>query len=123
MTVFERFRPSALRATWWGFKAGHVVKRNLRDDGIETDVPPSPVLPDRERPAVARGLHLAGATCLVRSIVLQAWDADHGRPRDLIVGVGRQDGSVTAHAWLDGEEPQHDVVFAELTRRGPRVPR
>lgn len=41
-------------------------------------------------------------TCLVNAIVLQAWEAAHGRRRDLVVGVTGPDG-FHAHAWLQGD--------------------
>jgi hypothetical protein len=47
-------------------------------------------------------LRRTGQSCLVRSIVVQAWDAAHGHRRDLIIGVtGRTE--FRAHAWLDGD--------------------
>jgi hypothetical protein len=41
-------------------------------------------------------------TCLVNSIVLQAWEAAHGRRRDLVVGITGPD-RFRAHAWLEGD--------------------
>jgi hypothetical protein len=41
-------------------------------------------------------------TCLVNSIVLQAWQAAHGHRRDLVVGVTGPD-RFHAHAWLEGD--------------------
>jgi len=40
----------------------------------------------------------------VRAIVAQAWEAAHGRRRDLIVGVTAP-GNFRAHAWLEDERP------------------
>ena len=41
-------------------------------------------------------------TCLVNSIVLQAWEAAHGQRRDLVIGTTGPEG-FHAHAWLDGD--------------------
>jgi hypothetical protein len=43
-----------------------------------------------------------GETCLVNSIVVQAWEAAHGRRRDLVIGITGLDG-FRAHAWLEGD--------------------
>jgi hypothetical protein len=58
------------------------------------------------------------AHCLERSLILQRWFADHGRPMDVVIGVSSP-RDFTAHAWLDGDEPQSAVVYAELLRRPP----
>jgi hypothetical protein len=51
---------------------------------------------------VRGGLRRFGESCLVNAIVLQAWEAAHGRRRDLVVGITRPDG-FRAHAWLQGD--------------------
>jgi hypothetical protein len=38
----------------------------------------------------------------VNAIVLQTWEAAHGRRRDLVIGTTGPDG-FHAHAWLDGD--------------------
>jgi len=53
----------------------------------------------------------------VRASVLQAWDAAHGHPRDLIIGVTAPAAGFRAHAWLDGEPAGEE--FEELLRRSP----
>lgn len=78
----------------------------------------TPAAVARHRPIVVAVLRLSGATCLVRSALLQRWDLDHGRPRPLVVGVARDpQGGYAAHAWLDGEPD--GALFTELHRRGP----
>jgi hypothetical protein len=81
-----------------------------------------PPLPDSAGRAVAGVLARTKASCLVRSLVLQAWHAAHDRQRDVVVGVRHADGAVEAHAWLEGE--QNDGDFVELVRRpaGARRP-
>jgi len=59
-------------------------------------------------------------TCLVRAAVRQAWDAAHGRRRDLIIGVRSPGADFQAHAWLDGDPPCHEDGFTELLRRPAR---
>ena len=110
----------SLRVARWAWSARRRLARSLRTDGIEAigNFEPLPAASPRHRSAVSAVLHLSGATCLVRSAVLQHWDAAHGRPRPLVVGVARQpDGAIAAHAWLDGE-PDADG-FIELHRRPP----
>jgi hypothetical protein len=51
---------------------------------------------------VRAALRRIGETCLVNSIVLQAWEAAHGKRRDLVIGTTGPNG-FHAHAWLDGD--------------------
>jgi hypothetical protein len=55
-------------------------------------------------------------TCLVRSIVAQAWEAAHGRNRDLLVGVTAPSEGFEAHAWLEGDPSRPEGEFRELLR-------
>ena len=110
----------SLRVARWAWSAGQRLERSLRTDGIEAIgcFEPLPAAGGRHRSAVSAVLRLTGATCLVRSAVLQHWDAAHGRPRPLVVGVARQpDGAIAAHAWLDGGPGAEG--FIELHRRPP----
>ena len=71
-----------------------------------------------QRRTVSAVLRLAGSSCLVRSAVLQRWDAAHGQLRSLMVGVTRTpDGAVVAHAWLEGDPRTEGYV--ELHRHPP----
>lgn len=87
--------------------------------GIEAGATP-PALPPSARMAVLGVLQRTRASCLERSVILQAWDAAHGRPCDLIIGVTAPGGGFQAHAWLDGEPSGGD--FTELKRLAPPVP-
>jgi hypothetical protein len=51
---------------------------------------------------VRGGLRRSHESCLVNAIVRQAWEAAHGRRRDLVVGITGPDG-FSAHAWLQGD--------------------
>ena len=61
-------------------------------------------------------LRRRGESCLVRAIVRQAWEAAHGRRRDLIVGVTDPAG-FRAHAWLEGD-PLHTDAGLDPSRLG-----
>ena len=80
---------------------------------------PAPNVPDAARRGVVAVLIRGSYTCLVRALVLQAWNQAHGRNRDLIIGVTRPSEGFKAHAWLEGDPPCHDEGFSELTRRAP----
>ena len=101
----------------WAWSASRRLRHSLRTDGIDAlgSVPPAPAIAREHRPTVLLVLRVGGASCLVRSAVLQRWDADHGRPRELVIGVARDDEDVTAHAWLAGEG--HSGPYVELHRR------
>ncbi len=110
----------AVRVARWAWTEGRRLPGALTRDGIDATgmVRPAPVTGAQHRLIVAAVLRLSGATCLVRSAVLQRWDADHGRPRPLVVGVARDaHGGFAAHAWLDGEDD--GARFVELYRRLP----
>ena len=101
----------------WTWTTARDLRRTLRADGVHAldSVASAPTVSRDHRPTVTVVLRVAGASCLVRSAVLQRWDADHGRPRELVIGVARDDETVTAHAWLAGERPPSS--FVELHRR------
>jgi hypothetical protein len=83
-------------------------------------LPAAPELPNEAARGVYAVLRRRTDTCLVRSMVLQTWDAAHGRPRDLIVGVTSPSDGFQAHAWLEGDPPCEAEGFRELLRRPPR---
>lgn len=95
----------------------HRLGRDLKGDGLDAldRIPCAPMVTDEHRAIVSAVLRLMGATCLVRSAVLQRWDADHGHPRSLLIGVTRRDQIFAAHAWLEGERAPG--YFVELHRR------
>ena len=59
------------------------------------------------------------ATCLVRSLVLQQWLADHDEPVDLIIGVTPPSQGFRAHAWLDRPNEEGTEGYTELHRLPP----
>jgi hypothetical protein len=115
----RRFSPENLRAAWWALRAVRRTRRRLREGGLDAALAPPapPPLTDEAVRGVRAVLRRTGATCIVRSIVLQAWLAAHGDARDLIVGVTEPGAAFEAHAWLEGDPPHGNAPFHELLRR------
>jgi hypothetical protein len=110
-------RAANLRSAGWALVALTLTRRRLRRRGIEhTAVPSPPTLPASAILGVEAALRGARASCLERALVRQRWLADHGRPLDLVIGVGRPDGRFGAHAWLEGEEDPLAHEYQELKR-------
>jgi hypothetical protein len=109
------------RVVAWTRAGVRRLQHDLRADGIDAvaAVPPAPAVDDRHRSTVSGLLRLLGATCLVRAALLQRWDADHGRRREIVIGVARHEGGVAAHAWLAGDSGGR---FVELYRHPPAEP-
>jgi hypothetical protein len=108
-----------LRAAWWALRAARRTRRLLASDGLEAALgpPPPPRLPAEAIRGVRGALRRRGETCLVKSIVIQSWEAAHGRRRDLIIGV-TSPSEFGAHAWLEGDAVvSADKPFEELLRR------
>lgn len=98
-----RLSPQTLRAAGWALAAVVRARRNLRTQGLAARVPPPPSLPWGSRTGVLGVLNRLSPTCLERALVLQAWLSAHDVAADVVVGVARDsDGTVRAHAWLDG---------------------
>jgi len=104
-----------LRAAWWTVRALRHVRRGLADESFRAPrLPAPPAVPADAARGVAAVLRRRPASCLERALVVQRWDAAHGRPRDVgIVVTGPADFS--AHAWLDGD-PEEAGPFTELVR-------
>jgi hypothetical protein len=107
---------SELRGALWALTALHRARRQLRAGALETvEIPQPPRLAPAGASGVRAVLQRRSHTCLERAIVLQRWEAVHGRPRDVVIGVRGPSGSFEAHAWLDGVEPA-PAEYRELTR-------
>jgi hypothetical protein len=101
-------------AAAWTLAQHRRVRRGLPSDGVRVAVaPPRRPLPAGAVRVVLALLRLRRATCLERSLILQAWLAARGEQRDVVIGV-RGDGPVRAHAWLDGLED--GAGYVELHR-------
>lgn len=103
----HRLRPANLRAAWWAISTARRTRRLLDARGLDAALapPPPPPLPPEAEIGVRGALRRWQETCLVDAIVRQAWEAAHGRRRDLVIGTtGPRDFS--AHAWLQGDPPR-----------------
>jgi hypothetical protein len=115
--------PAALRAAWWTLRAVRHAERELQRRPLESvmaTLPSVPALPDRAGRGVNAVLRRRDDTCLERAVVLQAWEAAHGRRRDLVIGVTSPRDGFKAHAWLEHERVSPE--YAELLRRAPAAP-
>jgi Transglutaminase-like superfamily len=100
----RRFHPANLRAAWWAIRTARRTRIALAARGLGAALTPPapPPLPVEAERGVRGALRRRHESCLVNSIVLQAWEAAHGRRRDLVVGITAPDG-FRAHAWLQGD--------------------
>lgn len=105
--------PRCWVAAGWALWSAAVLHRRLRRSPIEqVRVPTPPLVPrPRDRGAIHRALRTGRVPCLPTALIWQEWHGRLGRPRDVLVGVRRDDaGAVLAHAWLDGEDPRGDFT-------------
>jgi Transglutaminase-like superfamily len=114
----RRLHPANLRAALWALGTARRTRRLLAVEGLEAALAPPapPPLPPEAERGVRAALSRRGESCLVRAIVLQSWEASHGRGRDLIVGVTDPAG-FKAHAWLEGD-PLHTDAGLDPSRFG-----
>lgn len=77
-------------------------------------------MPERALRAVDAVLRRQKATCLERSLVLQAWLVGQGRAHDVVIGVGAPGEAFAAHAWVADWRPDSEAAqYRELTRLSP----
>lgn len=112
MTLVRRLRWGAAAAGWTVVQHRR-LQRTLPAGGMGAPVAAPPRLPRGAGRVVVAVLRVRGATCLERSLVLQAWLAARGERRDVVIGVRRAD-AVLAHAWIDGLED--GTRYVELHR-------
>lgn len=71
-------------------------------------------------------LYRTGGRCLRRSVLLWAWLQRHGVPAEIVVGVRREPGGLTGHAWVESsqgpvfesaEVREANVSFGSVDRR------
>jgi len=110
--------PSMLTAALWTFRARLRARQVVWQDGISVPLilPSSVGTAPTATPAVEAVLARTRATCLVRSLVLQTWLADHGEPVDVVIGVTPPSAGFRAHAWLDRVGETGYEEFVELHR-------
>lgn len=113
----------SIRALAWAAVALRRVRRALPRDGLDTRTPPPPPLPAAAGRGVTALLDLAHASCLERSLIIQAWLADHGRTHDVVVALPRAEGEFAAHAWVERyDDPADADTYEVFTRVAPRPP-
>jgi Transglutaminase-like superfamily len=106
-----------LRAALWAQVALVRARRALRRGGLErVSVSAPPKVPATARRGVHAVLRRQPHTCLERALVLQTWEAAYGNARDVVIGVAREGGDFTAHAWLAGDPDNDDSRYHELMR-------
>ena len=102
---------------WWAGRSLIEVRRSLRRSALhEVAVSPPPPLPPRAVRGVRFVLAGRAGTCLQRALVLQAWHAAQGNPREVVIGVTGSSDTFSAHAWLDGAPGDPGRGFDELLR-------
>lgn len=117
LRALRRADVASLRAALWTFRAARRARRRLRAGGVPAvSLPPVPGVDASARRGVYAVLRRGGYTCLEQALVRQAWDAAHGQPRELVIGVTSPSGGFGAHAWLEGDPARTVEEFVELLR-------
>jgi hypothetical protein len=118
-----RLRAAVLVGALWATLASLVVRRRLKRSGVRTRAPLPLCLGRTAGQGVMAALSRLEATCLERSLVLQAWLVSRGIPRDVVIGVPT-DGMKTgpAHAWVDSVDSVPATTHLEMHRLRPRTP-
>jgi hypothetical protein len=109
-----------VRVLGWTLLARTLVWRRLRASGLRRlDLPRAPRTGIAHLGKVERVLRVTGATCLVRSVVVQRFLADNGEPVDLLIGASSPTAGFRAHAWLarasDAEQGRGFTVMLSLS--------
>lgn len=118
----SRWHPATLRAAFWTWRAARRAARSYEGPPFgPPTLPRVPAVPEAARRGMLGVLRRSRASCLIRATVVQAWEAAHGRPRDLLIGVTSPGSGFRAHAWLDGDPPHSDEGYVELFRH-PAAP-
>lgn len=109
-----------LRAAAWTARALWQARRSLRRGGVTgARVAAPPTLPGSAGRGVHAVLRRSPATCLERALVLQRWEAAHGAPAAVVIGVRGPARGFRAHAWLDGRADRLSGAYEELARLPP----
>jgi transglutaminase superfamily protein len=106
-----------LRAAVWTARSLRRAKRDLARRGLDgTHVPAPPRLPAGARRGVLAVISRKPNTCLERALVLQRWEAAHGAPSDVVIGVPSPGADFVAHAWLESMPDGLAAGYHELHR-------
>jgi hypothetical protein len=108
------------RSFLWATRAIHTARHELRSEGSRTRVRPPGFVGPRGTTGVRIAVVITRPTCLERALVLQGWISGYSEtPPDVVIGIRKQDGTIEAHAWVDGSDPEFDGSYEELTRLRP----
>lgn len=116
--------PAAFRGWRWATRELAELRRTLGPDGLTAVVAPPPTVARGSLRGTLVALSARKATCLERSLVIQAWIAANGLDLDVIVAVKRDPNAPgdLAHAWVDGYDADCSARYAEIRRvRAGRV--
>ena len=106
-----------LRAAWWAVVTVRRARRDLARRGLDgARVPPPPRLRAPAIGGVELVLDTLRCSCLERALVLQSWQAAHGAPADVVIGVAGPSEQFRAHAWLDTDPGDSIGPFVEIHR-------
>ena len=106
-----------LRAAAWAVVALRRTRRDLARQGLDgARVSPPPSLPPHARRGVLAVIRRRPSTCLERALVLQRWEAAHGGPSDVVIGVPGRSDDFVAHAWLEHMPDAQVAAYHELHR-------
>jgi hypothetical protein len=112
-----------LRAAAWAVRALRQARRTLRTGGMTgARVSAPPALPRSAGRGVHAVLRRSSASCLERALVLQRWEAAHGAPAAVVIGVQGPTRGFRAHAWLEGRPDRFAGAYVELVRLPPDSP-
>jgi hypothetical protein len=109
----------AVRGALWAVPALRRLRRDLPRVGLEAHVAAPRGIESGGLKGVVLVNRIGHATCLERSLVLQAWHLGQGTSYDVLVGVDLAQGAIDAHAWVGGYEPARSdlTVIARLPGR------
>ena len=111
---------ATLRAAGWTARALRQARRTLRAGGVAgARVGAPPPLPRSAGRGVEAVLRRSRASCLERALVLQRWEAAHGVPAAVVIGVQGPARGFRAHAWLEGRPDGLADAYDELVRLPP----
>lgn len=107
----------AWRGALWARRAVRDTRRQLQDGRLDdVSVEPPYELPPSADYGVHAVLRRLPSTCLERAVVLQRWRTAQGQPREIVIGVLRDEDEFKAHAWVEGEGDALAPAFEELMR-------
>jgi Transglutaminase-like superfamily len=111
-----RLDRGTVRAAVWADRTLRGIRATLPVHGLRAEVGPPPAAPFAALRGVLAVARRRDATCLERSLLVQAWLDAHGRPHAVLVGVAAGE-DFAAHAWVDGFDALDASRFIVIARR------